>query len=142
MSDEATPLADPLPTPRSTRPMLDQAEISAGSLMAILVYTFNFFWPFFWVVPMLKRDNRFSLYHAKQGLTFFMFSLVFMVVIGVGVVGGKLSTLEGGVIWILVLGINAVGLLRAIKGQVKPLPIIGSFGERWFGNVDVKPSEA
>jgi hypothetical protein len=66
MSDEATPLADPLPTPRSTRPVLDQAEISAGSLMAILVYTFNFFWPFFWVVPMLMRDNRISLYHAKQ----------------------------------------------------------------------------
>lgn len=59
-------MADPLPTARSTRPVLDQAEIRAGSLMAILVYTFNFFWPFFWIVPLLKRDNRFALYHAKQ----------------------------------------------------------------------------
>lgn len=139
MSDETTPVAVPLPTARSTRPVLDQAKISAGSLMAILVYVFNFFWPFFWVVPMLKRDNRFALYHAKQGLTIVIFSLVLMVLIGVGVGGGRLSFLEGGVLWILVWSINAVGLLRAIKGQVKPLPIIGSLGERWFGNVDVKP---
>ena len=88
---------------------------------------------------MLKRDNRFALYHAKQGLTIVIFSLVLMVLIGVGVGGGRLSFLEGGVLWILVWSINAVGLLRAIKGQVKPLPIIGSLGERWFGNVDVKP---
>jgi hypothetical protein len=66
MSDETTPLADPLPTPRSTRPVLDQAEIRAGSVMAILVYTFNFFWPFFWVVPMLMSNDRFALYQAKQ----------------------------------------------------------------------------
>jgi uncharacterized membrane protein len=143
MSDETTPLADPLPTTRSTRPVLDQAEIRAGSVMAILVYTFNFFCPFFWVVPLLMSGNRFALYHAKQGLTFFLVCVVpFMMLMGVGVGSGYLGILEGGVLWILVLGINAVGLLRAIKGQVKPLPIIGSFGEWWFGNVDVKPSEA
>ncbi|MFN7396243.1 MAG: hypothetical protein ACK54T_09385 [bacterium] len=35
--------------------------------------------------------------------------------------------------------LNIFGLVYAITVQVKPLPIIGSLGDRWFANIDVKP---
>lgn len=112
--------------------------------MAILVYIFNFFWPFFWVVPMLKRDNRFSLYHAKQGLTLLLIGAISCLVFGALTVatfglGACISVPVMGLLGVAGFVLNIFGLVYAIKGQVKPLPIIGVWGERWFGNIDVKP---
>ena len=161
MSDETTPPPNPIsypvpptnpgpiPPPGGSRPVLDQAEISAGSVMAILVYAINFVlvFPFFWIVPLIMRNNRFSLYHAKQGLTliligaicFLLFGALTAVTFGLG---ACISVPVMGLLGVVGFVLNIFGLVYAITGQVKPLPIIGSFGERWFGNVDVKPSEA
>lgn len=156
MSDETTPPPNPIPSPvpptipgpipprGGGRPVLDQAEISAGSVMAILVYAINFVFPLFWIVPLIMRDNRFSLYHAKQGLTMFLIGVIACAILGgltaatLGL-GACISVPVMSLIGVAGFVLNIFGLVYAITGQVKPLPIIGVWGERWFGNIDVKP---
>ena len=89
MSDEYTPPPTPATPPTVpgaigappnagtvARPVLSAQEINEGKVMAILVYVIALIFPLFWLVPLIMRDNRFSLYHAKQGLMHFLVSAV------------------------------------------------------------------
>lgn len=165
MSDDTTPSSNPPEQPNpfgsattsapagplpagGSRPVLDKSEIEAGKVMALLVYAIGFFIPLFWIVPFVTRDNRFSLYHAKQGL------LLCIIGFGGGVVlqvltlilaavtagiGACLGLPLFGVFMLGYLALNIIGLINAINGQVKPLPVIGLWAERWFASIDIKP---
>ena len=120
-------------------------EIEDGKAMAILCYALNFAHLPFWIVPLVMRDNEFSLYHAKQCLT------VFLVMAGSAIVGGLVCfvlafacigfllmpllilALAGGGITL-----NIIGLINTSKGECKPLPVIGGLAESWFGGIRKK----
>lgn len=47
----------------------DQEVIKEGKIFALVAY-----WPFLCILPlMLKKENRFAVYHGKQGLVLFIF---------------------------------------------------------------------
>jgi len=90
--------------------------------MAILAYIF-------FLIPLLTeaKNDPFVKYHIKQGL------LIFITEIIVGIVNyiipwylWSLEGLLGLVVFILVI----IGIMNAAKGEEKPLPIIGKFGEQ------------
>lgn len=128
MSDETvTPIAAPQ--------IVDPKEIEAGKTFAILSYVLSFVWLPFFIVPLVQRENTFALYHAKQVM------LLWLAGVAMSVVCGVLFCLAPVIAPIVGLGLLALaimGLLNAIKGEMKPLPLIGKFAEEWFKGITKK----
>jgi uncharacterized membrane protein len=97
-------------TPRS----YSQQDIEDGKLWAILGYVFQILA----LVPLLQKNNDFAMYHGRQALVLLIFSI---------------PTCGGCVVGGLVLAV--MGIINAINGRYEPLPLIGRFGEQWFGGM-------
>jgi|SRR6185436_19267008 uncharacterized membrane protein len=100
-------------TPGSPR-AYSQQDVETGKLWAILGYVFQILA----LVPLLQKDNDFAMFHARQALVLLIFSI---------------PTCGGCVVGGLVLAV--MGIINAINGRYEPLPLIGRFGEEWFGGM-------
>jgi uncharacterized membrane protein len=99
-------------------------DVEQGKLLAILSYLV----PIVFIVPLIQKDNHFSLFHAKQ---------VVLLVIGY-IIATIIATITCGIGMILYLPLfvlNIMGLVYAIQGQYKPLPLVGKWAEDWFKGV-------
>jgi uncharacterized membrane protein len=91
--------------------------------MAILAYILFF-------IPLLTeaKNDLFVKYHVKQGL------LVFIVWIVVGIISGILPWFlywVDNLLSLCVVVLIVFGIMNAAKGEQKPLPVIGKFGEQF-----------
>ncbi len=85
----------------------------AGKVMAGLSYLSGLF-----ILPYLFRSNdRFAIYHARQGMILFAASLV-------GKFVGGLFGL-GWLVWLAQIYMIIQGVGHVVKGEKKPLPFIG-----------------
>jgi uncharacterized membrane protein len=145
MSDQPPPPSPVPPTSPGSPPAVENApterELAEGKPLAILCYALNFAHVPFWIAPLIMRSNRFALYHAKQCLMLF---IAMAVLAAAGVVVG-LATMGCGmfvIIPLLVVGgvaLNIVGLVNAVGGQMRPLPVIGVLAERWLAGIAPTP---
>lgn len=91
--------------------------------MAIVAYILFF-------IPLLTEAKKdpFVKYHVKQGL------LVFIGWIVVNIIGWILPWFLGWIntlLYLAVLLLMVIGIINAAKGEQKPLPVIGKFGEQF-----------
>lgn len=117
-------------------PVFDAAEIEAGKTFAILSYALSFVGLPFFLLPVIMRDNAYSLFHAKQSMMIWLCGIILgavsaaltLICIGpvVGLIGG---------IFLLVL--NIMGLMQAVNSQAKTLPLIGPYAMNWFKGLTV-----
>lgn len=105
----------------STRQINFTPEDAAnGKTMAIVAYLVFF-------VPLLMDDmkkNNFVMYHTEQAIVLLIFNLI----------AGILGTVTCGIgliLYIPWLVFLIMGIMNASKGEIKPLPLIGSFGEKF-----------
>ncbi len=95
--------------------------IETGKLWAVIAYLWILF-----IIPLLvAKDNKFALYHAKQGLVLFVCSLVVMVISAIPIIGWVLGLL--GTIALLILFI--IGIVNVLSDKYAPLPLIGKYAE-------------
>lgn len=88
------------------------------------------------LIPILAaKESKFARFHANQGLIFLItgvaYSIFVQVVIKIvsfisyvlaGIVGIAL-----GLAWLLLLVLAIIGIINAVKGEFKQLPLIGQF---------------
>jgi uncharacterized membrane protein len=114
-------------------------EIADGKAMAILSYVINFVSLPFFIIPLVIRNNEFALFHAKQ-------SLMIWIIGAVGYAVGSILTLVciGVVViiavFVFVVVVNIIGIINAVNGQFKPLPVIGTYAEKWFAGIKKVPA--
>jgi len=125
----------PPAAPAATEPApvaLPDAE--EGKAFAILSYVLSLIGIPFFLVPLIMRNNEFSLYHAKQCLLIWLAGVVLAVVSAplMAVCIGVIIAPVGGV-FLLVLCI--MGLINATKLEAKPVPLIGKWAEDWFKGI-------
>jgi uncharacterized membrane protein len=99
----------------------DQNQKNTG--MAIAAYIIFF-------IPLLteSKNDPFVKYHVKQGL------LIFICWILVSIISWILPWQLGLIVTLLNIGVFVlviIGIMSAAKGEQKPLPIIGKFGEQF-----------
>ena len=103
----------------------DPQDIQNNKVMALLAYL-----GFLFLIPLLAAPNsKFARFHANQGIVLFIFEAIAGVVTGIiciipfvgWIIGGILSSAVG--IFGLVLMI--LGIVNAVNGQAKQLPLIG-----------------
>ena len=91
--------------------------MEGNKLMAAISYIWILF-----IVPLVAaKDDAFARYHANQGLLLFLASIV-LGIIGVIPVIGTIIALVGG---IATFALMILGIINALKGEMKPLPLIG-----------------
>ena len=119
----------------NTRPAvasITEAEIQDGKTMAILAYIF-------FIIPLLAaRDKKFAMYHTEQAIILWIaFILIYIVIWILTIIVGQISSSLACVLsiltlipWIAYVVLWIMGLLNAIGGKVKPLPVIGEYGAK------------
>ena len=104
-----------------------EAQMKKG--MAILEY----FGILFLIPLFAAKNDPFARYHTNQGLVLFIFMVIFNILSNVLTnilieISPMLTLIVSGVFGILTLLLcifALIGIIRAAKGQMKPLPIIG-----------------
>jgi uncharacterized membrane protein len=92
-----------------------QQDIEKNKTMAILAY-------FIFFIPLLTdaKDSKFAKFHANQALVVWLLAVVswFLTATFFGAIIGLPLSLVAFVLWI-------IGLMNAVNGQMKRLPVIG-----------------
>jgi len=104
-------------------------DVEEGKLFAILSYIV----PFIVLVPLIQKDNHFSLFHAKQVLLLALAGVATMFISFIPIVGCFTMLL-----FLPILALVIMGLVFAIQGQYKPLPLVGQYAEDWFKGIVVE----
>lgn len=88
------------------------------------------------LIPILAaKESKFARFHANQGLILLItgvaYSIFVQVVIKIVVfISYALAGIVGivlGLAWLLLLVLAIIGIINAVKGEFKQLPIIGQF---------------
>jgi uncharacterized membrane protein len=99
-------------------------EIDEGKIWAFIGY-----WGILFLVPLLgKRDNKFALFHGKQGMVLFIFLVVVVWILGfIPIIGWFILRPIGWLIW-LILAI--IGMVMSLQGKYWKMPVLGDIAEK------------
>ena len=95
-------------------------DVNNGKTMAILAYLIFF-------IPLLMDDmkrNNFVMFHTEQAI------LLLIVNILAGIIG-TITCGIGVILYIPWIVFMIMGIMNASKGECKPLPMIGQYGEKF-----------
>ncbi len=119
-----------------TRPAvasITQADIEDGKMMAILAYIF-------FLVPLLAaRDKKFAMFHTEQAIALWIALIgIYIVIYILTIIVNQISSNLGCVVsilgilpWLAYVVLWIMGLLNAIGGKVKELPVVGAWGAKF-----------
>jgi uncharacterized membrane protein len=103
-------------------PRFPDDEVERGKSWAILSYIF-----FLFVVPYFAaRDNRFAMYHARQGLLVFF---GWMIVAVLAYIFDQAVIIK--LLYLVPLGLMLLGMSNAASGKAERLPIVGDLARRF-----------
>ena len=100
---------------KDTTDQFDKDDIEKNKAMGLLAYILFF-------IPLLAaKDSPFARYHANQGLVLFLCGLISSVLWIIPILGWIIAPILSIVITVLAV----IGIINALNGKAKELPIIG-----------------
>ncbi len=91
--------------------------MEGNKLMAAISYL----WILFLVPLLAAKDDAFARYHANQGLVLFLAEIAISVIGIIPFVGPIIAAVGGIATFVFAI----LGIINAVKGEMKPLPFIG-----------------
>ena len=91
--------------------------MESNKIMAAISYI----WILFLVPLFAAKDDAFARFHANQGLLLFIASIILGIISIIPFVGPIISAIGGIVTFVFMI----LGIINALKGEMKPLPFIG-----------------
>jgi uncharacterized membrane protein len=133
------PSSDPAPDAASPAaeadvPAADPKEVEEGKVFAILSYVLGFLGIPFFLVPLIMRNNTFSLYHSKQCMMIWLLGMAGLMISGILALV-CIGFVTGVALGIFILVLDVMGLINASNGEMKPLPLIGKYADDWFKGI-------
>lgn len=102
--------------------MLKEKDIQEGKFFAVISYV-----SFLCIVSLLlKKDNKFALYHAKQGLVLFVFEVASFLLSIIPFLNWIMGTF-GFAIFVLV---SIYGILQSLMGNFSRIPFISDIADK------------
>lgn len=102
--------------------LLEEKEIQEGKFFAIISYL-----SFLCIVSLiLKKENKFALYHAKQGLVLFVFEASSFILTIIPILGGIVRML--GLIFFILASLWCI--LQVLMGNFNRLPVISEIADK------------
>lgn len=108
-------------TQQPTAPQGGQSDAEKNKAMGIIGYII----PILFFIPLITdaKNSPFAKYHSNQQLNLLLAAIVVNVVGGIIPFIGWFIILPFGSIALIVFAI--MGIINAVKGEMKPLPLIG-----------------
>lgn len=104
--------------------------VEEGKMMAIIAYI-TIFGLIIAFIMNYDKKNPFTAYHVRQSLGLGLVGVIITIASYVPFIGWLISLL--GSIFLFVLWV--MGLISAVNGERKPVPIIGEKFQEWFKNI-------
>ena len=86
------------------------------------------------IVIHSSKKTALGAYHLRQTLGLFLTIMAFCVGQFILLIIPILGWIAVPVIWLGLFVMLIMGLVSAIKGEMKPLPFLGPLYQKWFGN--------
>lgn len=101
----------------------DPQDVAANKVYAVLAY-----FGILVLVPMLAaKDSKYAQFHANQGLILFLLEVIVSVFLGI-ISGIKVLAIIFTIVLNLgILAFLVIGIINAVDGRAKELPLIGKF---------------
>lgn len=83
----------------------------------------------FIIVILTRKDDKYAMYYAKQGLGLFIAGVLVWVItiilafLLIGFIIGPILNVVLLILWI-------IGIVYSLSGEMKPIPLIGRFAEK------------
>jgi len=105
-----------------TKEITPKNEIQEGKIFALLGYLF-----ILCIIPLIfKKDNKFALFHAKQGLVIFIAEVAVFVISMVPALGPMVLNLGK-----LLFGLLSLwGIIQAVSGKYAKIPVVFDIAEK------------
>lgn len=114
---------------KKTTETFDSKDKEANKAAALLSYI----WVLVIVTLIIAPDSKFAKYHANQGVSLLVCEVIYGIVKYIlGIICGFIPIIGSiimalfGLIGIVFLVLRILGIVNVIKGEAKPLPLIGS----------------
>lgn len=114
---------------QTTPPSTGNKEFGEEKICGILIYIV-------WIVGIIwyfadpkMRQNAFAKFHAKQGIMLVILGIVISILYLIPYFGWFFISWAGS---ILMLVLAIMGIINVVKGEMKPLPVIGNLAEKWL----------
>ena len=107
---------------KSQNSVSDEKDINENKAIALLSYI-----GFLFLVPLLtKKDSKFCLFHAKQGLVIFIVEMVAWFFLSFWQIAffGMLLNLGAFVL-------SIIGIINVLDGKTKKIPITGDLADKF-----------
>jgi uncharacterized membrane protein len=85
----------------------------------------------FVIVLLAKKDNKYAMYYAKQGLVLTIAWVVLWIAAWILMFIPFIGWLIMIVAWIALMILWIIGWINALSGTEKPIPFIGQFGDKF-----------
>ncbi|MDP2928065.1 MAG: hypothetical protein Q8N80_04645 [Candidatus Omnitrophota bacterium] len=100
----------------------EEQQVREGKFFAIISYV-----SFLCIITLiLKKDNKFALYHAKQGLVLFVMEVVAFILSIIPFLGWLIGIFG----YALFLLVSLWGIMQAAQGINSRIPIVTDISER------------
>jgi uncharacterized membrane protein len=86
------------------------------------------------IVIHSNKKTALGAFHLRQALGFYLTVMAFCVGQFILLIIPILGWMAVPAIWIALFVLVIMGLLSAIKGEMKPIPFLGPLYQKWFGN--------
>jgi uncharacterized membrane protein len=108
-----------------------QQDADANKAMGVLAYII-------WLIPLLAapKTSRFARFHTNQGLVLFLLGVAYGIIWSIlqvaliaalwaSPIAAGLFTFVFGIVWLAYPVLAVIGIINAVQGQLKALPLIG-----------------
>ena len=102
-------------------PGFDARDVEEGRTLSIFPYVFNIAGVLLALIG--KPDSKFCRFHANQALCLCVFDLICLLICIIPVLGWIVAGIGG----VFSLVCVVIGVVNALKGNVKELPLIGKY---------------
>jgi uncharacterized membrane protein len=105
-----------------------QKELEEGKVFAFLGIFLTLIG--FIIVLLMKKDNKYAMHYAKQGLVLF---IAYVIVAVAGVILAFIPLIGWLImfaLWITLLILWIIGIIYSLSGEMKEIPIIGEFAKK------------
>ena len=83
------------------------------------------------LIPLLlKKDDKFVYFHAKQGLVWLIFTVILWVVTFILAFIPVLGVIINTLVWLGVLAVFVVLVIKVATGEMWELPILGEYAKK------------
>ena len=92
-------------------------DIEKNKIMAVLAYII-------FLIPLLAaKESKFARFHTNQGLVLFIIGVLSSVVAVIPIIGWIIAPIGA----ILVTVLAVIGVINALNGRAKEVPVVGKF---------------